>query len=185
MTLGFEVAGTIAALGPGVSAPVIGTRVAAFVNGGYAEYATASVSTSIPITESLDFEHAAAVTVQGPTAYQPLRESGRLQAGESVLIHAAAGGVGTLAVQLARLMGAGKILGTASTEHKLALVRRLGADEAINYTQEDWVEQVQRATDGRGADVILEVVGGTIAEQSRHCLAPFGRMVVIGAAKGK
>lgn len=185
MTLGFEAAGTIAALGPGVSAPAIGTRVAAFVNGGYAEYATASVSTLIPIPESLDFAHAAAFAVQGLTAYQTLRESGRLQAGESVLIHAAAGGVGTLAVQLARLMGAGKIIGTASNEHKLALVRRLGADVAINYTQDDWVEQVQRATDGRGVDVILEVVGGTIAEQSLQCLAPFGRMVIIGAAGGQ
>ena len=185
MTPGFEVAGTIAALGPGVSAPAVGTRVIAFVNGGYAEYAVASASTIIPIPENLDFAHAAAFAVQGLTAYQTLRESGRLQAGESVLVQAAAGGVGTLAVQLARLMGAGKVIGTASNEQKLDLVRRLGADAAINYTQDDWVEQVKKASGGRGVDVVLEVVGGAIAEQCLQCLAPFGRMVIIGAASGQ
>ena len=185
MTPGFEVAGTIAALGPGVSAPAVGTRVIALVNGGYAEYAVASAFTIIPIPENLDFAHAAAFAVQGLTAYQTLRESGRLQAGESVLVQAAAGGVGTLAVQLARLMGAGKVIGTASNEQKLDLVRRLGADVAINYTQDDWVEQVKKASGGRGVDVVLEVVGGAIAEQCLQCLAPFGRMVIIGAASGQ
>ncbi len=185
MTPGFEVAGTIAALGPGVSVPAVGTRVIAFVNGGYAEYAVASTSTIIPIPENLDFAHAAAFAVQGLTAYQTLRESGRLQAGESVLVQAAAGGVGTLAVQLARLMGAGKVIGTASNEQKLDLVRRLGADAAINYTQDDWVEQVKKASGGHGVDVVLEVVGGAIADQCLQCLAPFGRMVIIGAASGQ
>ncbi|HEU0000325.1 MAG TPA: NADPH:quinone oxidoreductase family protein [Ktedonobacteraceae bacterium] len=185
MTMGFEVAGTIAALGPGVSAPPVGTRVIAFVTGGYAEYAVASTATIIPIPETLDFTHAAAFAVQGLTAYQTLRESGRLQAGESVLVQAAAGGVGTLAVQLARLMGAGKVIGTASNEHKLDLVRHLGADAAINYTQDGWVEQVKQATGGRGVDIVLEVVGGAVAEQCLQCLAPFGRMVVIGAASGQ
>ncbi len=185
MTMGFEVAGTIAAHGPGVSAPPVGTRVIAFVEGGYAEYAIASASTIIPIPENLDFTHAAAFAVQGLTAYQTLRESGRLQPGESVLVQAAAGGVGTLAVQLARLMGAGTVIGTASNAQKLDLVRRLGADAAINYTQNDWVEQVKKASDGRGVDVVLEVVGGPIADQALQCLAPFGRMVVIGAASGE
>jgi NADPH2:quinone reductase len=185
MTMGFEVAGTIAAHGPGVSAPPVGTRVIAFVEGGYAEYAIASASTIIPIPENLDFTHAAAFAVQGLTAYQTLRESGRLQPGESVLVQAAAGGVGTLAVQLARLMGAGTVIGTASNEQKLDLVRRLGADAAINYTQNDWVEQVKQATGGRGVDIVLEVVGGAVAEQCLQCLAPFGRMVVIGAASGQ
>jgi NADPH2:quinone reductase len=185
MTVGFEVSGTIAAHGPGVSAPPVGTRVIAFVVGGYAEYAVASPSNIIPIPENLDFTHAAAFAVQGLTAYQTLRESGRLQAGESVLVQAAAGGVGTLAVQLARLMGAGKVIGTASNELKLDLVRRLGADAAINYTQDDWVEQVRQATGGGGVDVVLEVVGGTIAELCLQCLAPYGRLVVIGSASGQ
>jgi NADPH2:quinone reductase len=185
MTMGFEVAGTIAALGPGVSAPAVGTRVVAFSDGGYAEYAVAGATNVVPIPEALDFTHAAAFPVQGLTAYLTLRESARLQAGESVLVQAAAGGVGTLAVQLARLMGASKVIGTASSEQKLDLVRRLGADAAINYTQDDWVEQVKQATDTRGADIILEVAGGTIAQQSMQCLAPFGRLVVIGAASGE
>lgn len=185
MTLGFEVAGTIVEHGPGVNSPPVGTRVIAFVSGGYAEYAIASASAVIPIPEGLDFTHAAAFAVQGLTAYQTLRESGRLAAGESVMVQAAAGGVGTLAVQLARLMGAGKVIGTASSEHKLELVRRLGADAAINYTQDDWVEQVKKATGGRGVDIVLEVVGGEVAEKSLQCLAPFGRLVVIGAASGQ
>lgn len=184
-TLGFEVAGTVAALGPGVEKPAVGTRVAAFANGGYAEYTTAAASSVLPIPPTLDFSHAAAFPVQGLTAYQLLRESGRLEQGESVLVHAAAGGVGTLAVQLAKLMGAGQVLGTASNASKLDLVRRLGADTAINYTEDDWVEQVKQATDGKGADIILEMVGGSIAEQSLQCLAPFGRMVIFGAASGQ
>ncbi|MGH2479930.1 MAG: quinone oxidoreductase family protein [Ktedonobacteraceae bacterium] len=185
MTPGLEVAGTVVELGPGVSVPAVGTRVAAFANGGYAEYATAAASAVLPIPSHLDFSRAAAFPVQGLTAYQLLRESARLEQGESVLVHAAAGGVGTLAVQLARLMGAGKVLGTASSASKLELVSRLGADAAINYTEENWVEQVKQATDGKGADIILEMVGGQIAEQSLQALANYGRMVVFGRASGE
>lgn len=185
MILGFEVAGTIAALGPGVTTLKEGMRVAAFSNGGYAEYVTAAANTVIPIPDTLDFVHAAAFPVQGLTAYQLLHESAHLQQGESVLVHAAAGGVGTLAVQLAKLMGAGTIIGTASSESKLALARRLGADVGINYTQPNWVEQVKQATNGHGADIILEMVGGEVAQQNLQCLAPFGRMVVFGAASGE
>ena len=184
-TLGFEFAGTVVALGPGVSTPAEGTRVVAFGEGGYAEYAIAQAATTLPIPPTLDFAHAAAFPVQGITAYQLLRESARIQPGESVLVHAAAGGVGTLAVQLAKLMGTGTVIGTASNSRKLELVRRLGADAAINYTEGNWVEQVKNATGGQGADIILEMVGGQIAEQSLQCLAPFGRMVVYGATSGQ
>src|SRR6266702_1458029 len=185
MTLGVEVAGTVAALGPGVSIPAEGSRVIAFVDGGYAEYAVAPATTVIPIPPNFDFTQAAAFPVQGMTAYQLLRESARVQPGESVLVHAAAGGVGTLAIQLAKLMGAGTVIGTASNADKLDLIRRLGADVAINYNEQDWAEQVKNATGSKGADIILEMVGGTIAEQSLQCLAPFGRMVVYGAASGQ
>ena len=184
-TLGLEVAGTVVALGPGVSSPAPGTRVVSIVDGGYAEYAVANAGMVIPIPEALDFVHAAAFPLQGLTAYQLLRDAARLQPGESVLVQAAAGGVGTLAVQLARLMQAGKVIGTASNASKLDLVRQLGADTAIDYTKDNWVEEVKAATDGRGADIILEMVGGTIGEQSLRCLAPFGRMVVFGAASGQ
>ena len=185
LTLGMEVAGTVAAVGSGVSFPTIGTRVVAFGDGGYAEYTTARANSVIPIPDSLDFVHAAAFPLQGLTAYQLLRESAHIRSGESVLVHAAAGGVGTLAVQLAKLMGAGTVIGTASSAAKLDLVRSLGADVAINYTEANWVEEVKQATQGQGADIILEMVGGDIAEKSLQCLAPFGRMVVFGAASGQ
>jgi NADPH:quinone reductase len=185
MTPGMEIAGTVVALGDGVNSVSEGTRVAAFCDGGYAEYAISHASMVIPISPALDFTHAAAFPLQGITAYQLLQESAHLQAGESVLVHSAAGGVGTLAVQLAKLMGADFVIGTASNAEKLALVRRLGADVAINYTEHDWVEQVKHATGGKGADIILEMVGGTICEQSLQCLAPFGRMVIYGVASGQ
>jgi NADPH:quinone reductase len=109
---------------------------------------------------------------------------GRLEKRESVVVHAAAGGVGTLAVQLAKLFGAGKVIATASTEEKLAIAKELGADELVNYTKEGWEQQIVELTDGKGADVILEMVGGSIFYQSLQCLAPFGRLVFYGMASG-
>jgi len=184
-TLGMEFAGTVAALGPGGSGPAEGTRVAGLGEGAYAEYALAQAHLLFPIPPDIDFANAAAFPVQGITAYQLLRESTHLRPGESVLVQAAAGGVGTLAVQLAKLMGAGTVIGTASTTRKLDLARRLGADVVVNYTEKNWVERVKNATQGRGADIILEMAGGEIAEQSLQCLAPYGRMVVFGAASGQ
>ena len=181
-TPGMEIAGTVVALGEGVSSVAEGTRVAAFCQGGYAEYAISLARMAIPIPPALDFTHAAAFPLQGITAYQLLQEAAHIQVGESVLVHAAAGGVGTLAVQLAKRMGAGTVIGTASNAEKLDLALRLGADVVINYTEQDWVEQVKQATGGKGADIILEMVGGTISEQSLQCLAPFGRMVIYGVA---
>jgi NADPH2:quinone reductase len=186
LTLGMEVAGVVEALGAGVAGLPVGTRVAALVGGGYAEYAVATAGGVIPIPSGLDFAHAAAFPLQGLTAYQLLKESARLQTGESVLVHAAAGGVGTLAVQLAKLMGAGTVIGTASTEEKLDLARELGADVGINYTEDDWVDRVRAATGGNGVQIVLEMVGGRIAQQSLQCLTPFdGRMVVFGSASGE
>ncbi len=185
LTLGSEFAGTIVETGPGVQHLTKGMRVVALGQEGYAEYALASASATIPLPDSLDFTHAAAVPLQGITAYQLLYDEARLQPGERVLIHAAAGGVGTLAVQLAKHMGAGSVIGTASSTQKLDLARRLGADVTINYTDPNWVEQVLQATGGQGPDVILEMVGGKIAEQSLECLARFGRMIVYGAASGQ
>src|SRR2546429_2650570 len=185
MTLGMEVAGTVVALGPGVSTPEEGTRVVSCVEGGYAEYAIAKGTMVIPIPPNLDFVHAATFPVQGIMAYQLLRELARLQAGESVLVYAAAGGVGTLALQLAKLMGAGTVICTAGTKNKLDLVRRLGTDVAINHGEKDWIERVKEANGGRGTDIILEMVGGRQAEQCLQCLAPFGRMVIYGRVSGE
>jgi len=134
--------------------------------------------------ESLSFDEAAAVPLQGLTAYHTIKTSGALKEGESVLVHAAAGGVGSLAVQMAKLLGAGRVIATASSPEKLDLARSLGADALIDYTQEDWPQKVREATDGDGADVILEMVGADFPEKNLQCLATFGRMVVFGAASG-
>jgi NADPH2:quinone reductase len=139
----------------------------------------------IPVPDGMDFDEAAAIPLQGLTAYHVLRTSGMLEEGESVLVHAAAGGVGTLAVQMAKLMGASPVVATASTQEKLDLAKEFGADVLINYSEEDWPEKVREATDGAGADVILEMIGGDFVQKNLVCLAAFGRMVVYGAASGE
>ena len=180
---GSEVAGVVAEVGEGVEDVAEGDRVVSLIGtGGYAEYAIAPSEAIIPLPEGLDFDEAAAIPLQGLTAYHILKTSGAMQEGESVLVHAAAGGVGTLAVQMAKLMGAGKVIATAGSRTKLDLADSLGADVLIEYTDEDWPEKVLEATDGRGADVILEMVGGDFPAKNLRCLNVFGRMVVYGAA---
>jgi hypothetical protein len=126
---GSEVAGTVAEVGEGVENVSVGDRAVTLLGtGGYAEYAVAPARNLIPIPEGLDFDQAAAIPLQGLTAYHCIKTSGSLKEGESVLVHAAAGGVGTLAVQMAKLLGAGKVIATASSEEKLDLARSLGAD---------------------------------------------------------
>ena len=182
-TPGSEVAGTVAEVGKGVENVSVGDRVVTLLRtGGYAEYAVAPARSLIPLPEPLDFDEAAAVPLQGLTAYHCIKTSGALQVGESVLVHAAAGGVGTFAVQMAKLLGAGTVIATASSEEKRYLARSLGADVLIDYTEEDWPEKVREATEGRGADVILEMVGSGFPENNLTCLNVFGRMVVFGAA---
>jgi NADPH:quinone reductase-like Zn-dependent oxidoreductase len=126
-----------------------------------------------------------ALPVAGETAYHLLATSARLRPGERVLIHAAAGGIGHFAVQLAQAMGAGQIIATASSAAKLDVARTLGADTIINYTEPGWTEQVMQATGGKGADVILDVVGGQILLDSIPLLSSFGRLIVAGAASGR
>ncbi|MEJ7862029.1 MAG: zinc-binding dehydrogenase, partial [Pyrinomonadaceae bacterium] len=149
-TLGFEVAGTIEAAGANVQKLKVGQRVLATIRGGgYAEYAVADWRTIVPIPDNLDFGKATVLLVQGLTALGLLAD---LKSGQTILIHAAAGGVGSLLVQLAKHKGA-KVLGTASTTEKLEKVVALGADVGINYTESDWTDEVLAATDGKGADL--------------------------------
>lgn len=184
-TPGSEVAGTVVEVGEGVENASEGDRVVTLIDsGGYADFAVAPAASLIPVPENLGFDEAAAVPLQGLTAYHILKTSGALKDGESVLVHAAAGGVGTLAVQMAKLLGAGRVIATAGSPEKLDLARSLGADVLIDYTEEDWPEKVVEATDGEGADVILEMVGAGFPEKNLQCLATFGRMVVFGAASG-
>ena len=185
-TPGSEVAGTVVEVGEGVENASEGDRVVTLIDsGGYADFAVAPAASLIPMPEGLGFEEAAAVPLQGLTAYHIIKTSGALKSGESVLVHAAAGGVGTLSVQMAKLLGAGRVIATASSEEKLDLARSLGADVLINYTEEDWPGKVVEATDGDGADVILEMVGADFPEKNLQCLATFGRMVVFGSASGE
>ncbi len=183
---GAEVAGVIVETGTEVRDINIGAKVVTLIeSGGYAEYAVADARSVIPLKEDMDLKEAVSLPLQGLSAYHILKTMGRLQKGETVLVHAAAGGVGTIAVQLAKLMGADKVIATASTEDKLELARSLGADVCINYTKEGWYKDVLEATNGRGVNVALEMAGGDIFKNTQKCLATFGRLVIYGVASGE
>lgn len=179
---GLEVAGVVDAVGDGVGQSVGDEVVTMLDGGGYAEYAVADAAAAMPIPEGLSVEEAAGFPVQFLTAHNCLHEWGELSADESVLIHAAAGGVGTAAVQLAREAGA-EIYGTASTAEKLDRAVALGCDHPINYESDDFVEAVNDETD-YGLDLVLDGVGGDTTANSLEVLDEFGRMVVYGAASG-
>ncbi|HLC20663.1 MAG TPA: NADPH:quinone oxidoreductase family protein [Candidatus Methylomirabilis sp.] len=163
---GFEVAGTVIEVGAGVKEITRGERVTGFApKGGYAELAVMPAASAIPVPEPMTFEEAAAFPIVFLTAYHALKSFGRLRQGESVLIHAAGGGVGTAAVQLAKVWGA-RVFATAGSDEKLSGVKGLGADEVLNYRTADFAEAVRRWTGGRGVDIILESVGGEVFEKS-------------------
>jgi len=181
---GMEAAGTIAAVGDGAEREV-GERVVAMVGrGAYAEYVTAPALALFDVPESMSFAEAAGFPVQFLTAHHCLHDWGELDADESVLVHAAAGGVGTAAVQLADHHGA-EVFGTASTEEKLALAERLGCDHPINYTEVDFADVTDDLTDGAGIDLVLDGVGGETFRESVDALSHFGRVVAYGAASGE
>ncbi|BCJ87065.1 quinone oxidoreductase family protein [Effusibacillus dendaii] len=186
-TPGLEVAGIVKEVGPSVDEKWVGQPVATLLHGGggYAEYAIADANGLIPVPAGLDFSKAVALPLQGLTAYHVLTTSGHLKQGETVLVHAAAGGVGLLSVQLAKKFGASKVIGTASTAEKRELAKQSGAEVTIDYTKEDWPQQVLDVTNGKGVDIILEMVGGEMIQQNLKCLADYGRMVVFGAASGQ
>lgn len=183
--MGREFAGVIDAMGDSVRGFSIGQRVYGTAgSGALAEYALCHSAGLLPIPDGMSSEMAVALIVQGVTALHCLDDHGGLKAGETVLIQAGAGGVGTLAIQMAKQLGAGKIIGTASSEAKCEAIRALGA-EAVNYSMPDWADEVLRLTDGRGADLIIESVGGDVFWRSyRDLLAFAGRIVVVGIASG-
>jgi NADPH:quinone reductase len=180
--LGTEVAGVVVAAGPGASQDLVGQRVIAFVRGGYAEYAIAPAGLLCELPAGIDLAEATSFLVQGVSAWQILRDCGRIEAGQSVLVHSAAGGVGTVAVQLAKALGAATVLATAGSADKRKLAADLGADATVDYTLPDWADEVLAVTGGRGVDIVLDAVGGDVGEQSLACLAPFGRLVVYGVS---
>ncbi|NMO17860.1 NADPH:quinone oxidoreductase family protein [Pyxidicoccus fallax] len=179
---GFEAAGVVREVGQEVTHLKPGARVVAMLpgQGTFAELAVAPAALVTPIPDALPFEKAVALLSQAPAALAGLRVAGQLKKGEAVFIPAAAGGVGSFMVQLAKALGAGRVIAGASTEEKRALARRLGADVVLDYTRPDWPERVREATDGRGADVVFERDGGDALGQSLRALAPQGRLVVFG-----
>jgi len=181
---GMEVAGVVDAVGEGVGREV-GDEVMGFVEeDGYAEYALANATGLFDLPENMSYEEGAGFPVQFLTAHNCLFEWGDMTDDESVLIHAAAGGVGTTAVQLASNAGA-EVFGTASTEEKIGLAEDLGCDHPIQYTEEDFVKQVNDLTDGDGVDLVLDGIGGETSTKSLKALTHFGRMVSFGAASGE
>ncbi|HTH97965.1 MAG TPA: zinc-binding dehydrogenase [Stellaceae bacterium] len=184
-TPGLQAMGKVVAVGPTGDAGLIGREVLALLSGGgYAQYALADPAMLVELPAGIDAHVMAALPLQGVTAYLTLTASTVLRPGESVLVHAAAGGVGSMAVQIARKLGAGKIIATAGTEAKRDLARRLGADAAVDYEAQDWTAQVLALTEGKGVDIILESIGGDVFEQNFDCLATFGRYVIYGSTRG-
>jgi NADPH2:quinone reductase len=179
-----EAAGVVDEVGEGADREE-GDRVVAMVDGGaYAEYVTAPAFTLFDVPEGVSFREAAGFPVQFLTAYHCLHDWGDLDADDRVLVHAAAGGVGTAAIQLASLAGA-EVFGTASTDEKLALAEQLGCDHPINYTETDFEDATRESTDGDGLDLILDGVGGETFRRSVDALSHFGRIVAYGAASGE
>jgi NADPH2:quinone reductase len=160
-----------------------GRRLVALTDGGgYAERAAVQEALAQEVPDGVGDEQALALVVQGVTAWHLLRTSARLARGESVVVHAAAGGTGSLAVQLAREFGAGRVIATASSKEKRDLARELGADAAVDAAPEDLKERLIEANGGRRVDVVLEMTGGPVFDASLAALAPFGRLVTYGMA---
>jgi len=163
-----------------------GERVVALVgSGGYAEYATAPQEHVFAIPDAIDDGTALAMIVQGTTAWHLYRTSGRVADGESVVVHGAAGGVGSLAVQLGHAFGAGRVIATASTEEKRALAMELGADSAVDPAHEGLTERLIEANGERPVDVVFEMSGGEVFDASYRALGPFGRIVAYGIATNR
>jgi tumor protein p53-inducible protein 3 len=182
--LGLECAGVVRAVNGDVGEWRPGDRAMALLaGGGYAERVVVPHTHALPIPEGMSFHQAAAVPEAFLTASEALFSCGDLNTGEWVLVHAAAGGVGSAAVQLARLIGA-NVIACAGTAQKLAYLEQLGASVVVNHREADFEAAVNRATDGRGVDVVLDFVGGPYAERHQRCLAEAGRWVVLGLLGG-
>lgn len=181
---GVESAGTIVELAPGVSGWRVGDRVITRQRtGGYAEEIVLPAASLVPLPKSFGFAEGASFLVASLTAYHALVQRASLAPGETLLVHGAAGGVGLAAVELGKLLGA-RVFATASSAEKLAVARRRGADELIDYTQEDFVEAVRGRTGGKGVDVIFDPVGGEVLTQSLRAIAWGGRLLIVGFAGG-
>ena len=182
---GAELAGVVTEVGEGASGFAVGDRVLASAGlGAYATQAVVPARAAHRIPDGMSFEAGAAMPIVYPTSYAGLVFRAGLRAGESLLVHAAAGGVGIAAVQIGKALGA-RVIATAGGADKLEVAKRAGADVAIDYRSPDWVDKVKEATGGRGADVIYDSVGGEVTDLSLKCIAWNGRLLVIGFASGR
>lgn len=183
---GLDIAGTIAQVGESVENFNKGDRVIAFSSdGSYAEYVVADSILTYSLPDSLDFQTAAACPTVSFTSYNLLAKVARIVPGESVVIHAAAGGVGSTAIQIAKILGAEKVIGVVSTEEKVNTALQAGASHVINSSKDKIVETVLELTNGTGVDVILDSIGGSTTELGLNYLAPYGRLVQFGNAGGE
>jgi NADPH2:quinone reductase len=184
LTLGQEGAGVVEAVGPHVTEVKVGDRVAySGTTGSYAEYAVVPAARLVKMPDGIDAKMGAAAMLQGMTAHYLSHTTYPLQSGDTALVHAAAGGVGLLLVQMAKMRGA-RVIGTVSTEDKAKLAREAGADDIILYTQQDFEAEVKRLTNGRGLQVVYDSVAKTTFDKSLNCLAPRGYMVLYGQSSG-
>ena len=183
-TPGAEIAGVVKRVGEGVTDFAPGDRVLSSAGlGGFAEVAVVGTGGTYKLPKDMSFEEGCALPIIYPTSYAGLVDRGQLQKGETLLVHAAAGGVGVAAVQIGKALGA-TVIATAGGAEKCEVALREGADHAIDYRAEDFVPKVMELTDGRGADVIYDSVGGETTDKSLKCIAWNGRLVIIGFASG-
>ncbi|MCI5074647.1 NAD(P)H-quinone oxidoreductase [Oricola sp.] len=181
---GLEVSGTVEALGPGASRFAVGDAVCALLpGGGYAEFATVHETNALPVPGGFTFSEAAAVPETYFTVWHNVFQRGGLQPGETLLVHGGTSGIGTTAIQLAKAFGA-TVIATAGSADKCAVCEKLGADRAINYREEDFVEVTKEVTDGKGAEVILDMVGGDYITRNYKAAAVEGRIVQIAFLGG-
>lgn len=181
---GLEIAGTVAALGAGVTGWRLGDKVLALLaGGGYAEYAVAPLPQCLPVPKGLDMVEAAALPETFFTVWTNVFERGALKAGESLLVHGGASGIGTAAIQLATALGA-RVFASAGGAEKCRACEALGAERSIDYKSEDFVDVLAKATGGKGVDVILDMVGGDYTARNLKLLAPDGRLVQIAFLRG-
>ena len=181
---GLEIAGTVAALGDGVDTPAPGSRVCALVSGGgYAEYCAAPAPLCLPVPAGLGTAEAAALPETFFTVWTNVFDRARLAEGESLLVHGGSSGIGTTAIQLAKAFGAAVYV-TAGSKEKCDACLALGADAAINYREDDFVERVGALTGGRGVDVVLDMIAGDYVPRNLKCLAVEGRLVIIAVQRG-
>jgi len=182
---GTEFAGTVAAVASDVKQWSIGQQVYGFAQtGAFAEKMVVSSFALRAVPNGMSLQEASGFSMTYPTSYAGLVFRGNLKAGETLLVHAAAGGVGIAAVQIGKALGA-RVIGTVGSNDKIDVVKKAGAEEVINYNTQDFVAEVKRLTDGRGADVIYDPVGGPVTDKSLSCIAWGGRLIIVGFANGE